>query len=192
MYLMYEFCYWFYKDQALPRCFLPPLRIQKSVYALQPCVSRALQGAAYMLPLSFGSLHPSTPPSLLKGAPPVALCLLTLASLCIRCATFVSLQQHLLICQALEDTERLISFCPSSVSPAVLLILIVFVCIYQESRKISWQSILRSEIEMYVFVNGVGEPKHPDPNVQSHVDVNTGMPNFMVCQKKKKNKYPIN
>jgi len=40
-----------------------------------------------MLLLPCGSLHPPTPPSLLKDAPPAALCVLTLASLCIRCAT---------------------------------------------------------------------------------------------------------
>ena len=124
-----EFCCWLYRDQAFSRCLLPPLQIQKPVHTLRSCVSRALQGAAHTLLLPFGSLHPSTPPSPLKGAPPAPLCMLTLASLCIRCATLVSHQQRLVIWQALEDTERLVSFHLSSVSLAVLLIQSVFFCI---------------------------------------------------------------
>lgn len=72
--------------------------------------------AALWLP---ASLHPSPRvPSLWHRA-----------CLSITCATLVGQPQHLVIWQAPEDTENLVSYCPSSVSLAVLLIQRDFFCI---------------------------------------------------------------
>lgn len=99
IYLSQEFSCWLHQDQVFSWCLLLPLQIQKLVHTLGPCISRAS-----------GSLHPSISPSLIEGAPPAALCMITFASICIRSATLVSHHHHSVLWQAPEDTERLFLF----------------------------------------------------------------------------------
>lgn len=116
-------------------------------------------------------IHPSIPPSPHKGPPPAVL---RMSAFALDVPPLLIHHQHLVIWQAVEDTERLVCFCPSSVSLAVLLIQSVFFCIYQGSCKICWQSTEKwnwSNWNICKWCRGISAKcanKHSDLNMQCH------------------------
>lgn len=115
-------------------------------------------------------LAPCIPPPLhpWRRVPLLLHCVVTLASFCIRCATLVSHQQHLVLWQAPEHTERLFLFVQVQLALLFCWFKVFSFAFSKDPVRSAGKASWEVKTAMYVFVNDAGEPGDPNSNVQSH------------------------